>query len=83
MLALTMDLDSSAELLGTQSQTFQLFLEEEQVQGVLKLSDGWRISIFTLALLLNTTPTILLELLEDYMLGQLIEEVENDEYYRI
>ncbi|MBI1876660.1 MAG: hypothetical protein HYR94_00160 [Chloroflexi bacterium] len=79
MVQLTMDLESSAELLGTEPKAFLEFVEREQLEGVFKLNGGWRISIFTLAQLLNTTLQNLLELLEDYALGQMIEEVEDDE----
>jgi len=36
---------------------------------------------FTLADLLNTSPEALLERMEDYALGELIEEVEGDELF--
>jgi len=45
------------------------------------LDDQWRVSIFTLARLLDTTPEVLLELVEDYVLDQMIEEVEDDEWF--
>mgnify|MGYP006307602427 CR=1 FL=1 len=43
------------------------------------VQDDWRVSIFTLARLLDTTPETLLEFLEDYSLGQRIAEVADDE----
>ena len=81
MFPLTMDLKSSAEVLGTEPEVFREFVERERLEGVIKLDDGWRVSIFALARLLNTTPDTLLEFIEDYALGQLIEEVEDDELF--
>jgi hypothetical protein len=81
MVQLVMDLNASAEMLGTDPNAFLEFVEREHIQGVIKLNGGWRISIFTLARLLDTTPGDLLELLEDYALGQLLEEVEEDEWF--
>ena len=57
------------------------FLKREQIRGVLRLNDQWQVSIFTLAGLLNTSPGDLLELMEDYALGEMIEEVEGDELF--
>ncbi len=81
MVQLTMNLETSAEMLGTKPETFLEFVEREQLEGVIKLNEGWRISIFTLARLLNTSPQTLLELLEDYTFGQMIEAVEDDEWF--
>ncbi len=79
MFQLTMDIQTSAQVLGITPETFQAFAEREQLEGVLKLREGWRVSIFTLARLLNTTPETLLEFLEDYALGQRILEVADEE----
>jgi hypothetical protein len=81
MLTLTLDLASSAEVLGTEPDVFLDFVKKRGIQGVIKLKDTWRVSIFTLAQLLNTTPSMLLELLEDNALAQLIEEGEDDESF--
>ncbi len=81
MVQLTIDLESSAELLGTEPEAFLEFVAREQIEGIIKLNGKWRVSIFTLARLLDTTPQALLELLEDYALGQMLEEVEDDEYF--
>jgi len=81
MIQLTMDLKSSAQALGTEPETFLKFITREQIRGILKLDDQWRVSIFTLAGLLNTSPGALLELMEDYALGEMIEEVEGDELF--
>lgn len=80
MIQLTVNLESSAKMLGTEPEALLAFVEREQLEGVFKLNGDWRVSIFTLARLLNTTPQTLLDLLEDYTLGQMIEEVEDDEY---
>jgi hypothetical protein len=68
MFELTLDLKASAQVLGIAPEAFLEFIEREHVQGVIKLKDDWRISIFTLAQILNTTPATLLELIEDYTL---------------
>jgi hypothetical protein len=81
MFQLTMDLKSSAETLGTEPQAFLEFVQREKIKGILRLDDQWRVSIFTLADLLNTSTGALLELMEDYALGELIEEVEGDELF--
>ena len=81
MIRLALDLKSSAEILGTEAEMFLELVERERIGGVIKLDDQWRVSIFTLARLLDTTPGVLLELVEDYVLGQMIEEVEDDEWF--
>jgi hypothetical protein len=81
MIRLAIDLKSSAEILGTEPEAFLELVEREQIGGVIRLDDQWRISVFTLARLLNTTPEALLEFVEDYVLGQMIEEVEDDEWF--
>ena len=81
MLQLTLDLNSSAEILGIEPKNFLTFLEQEKMGGIIRLKDNWRISIFTLAQILSTTPQILLEIIEDYHLGQLMEEVTHDETF--
>ncbi len=79
MLQLTMDLNSSAAVLGTEPSLFLEFAKREHLAGILKFDNDWRVSIFTLARVLDTSPDTLLEFLEDYALGQLIAEVENEE----
>jgi len=81
MIRLTMDLEFSAQALGIESETFLEFVERERIGGIIKLDDQWRVSVFTLAQLLNTSPVTLLEFVEDYVLGQMIEEVEEDEWF--
>jgi len=81
MIRLAMDLKSSAEILGTEPETFLELVEREHIGGVIRLDDQWRVSVFTLARLLGTTPGDLLEFVEDYVLGEMIEEVEDDEWF--
>jgi len=76
-----MDLQTSAEMLGTEPKTFLEFAERERIEGIIKLDDQWQVSIFTLARLLDTTPEALLELVEDYMFGQMIEEIAGDDWF--
>jgi len=81
MIRLAIDLQSSAEILGTEPNILLEFVARERLKGIIKLDDQWQVSIFTLARLLDTTPETLLELVEDYVLGQMIEEVEGDEWF--
>ncbi|PZV09267.1 MAG: hypothetical protein DCF32_02780 [Leptolyngbya sp.] len=78
--SLTLDLSTSASILGTQPDLFLRFLKTKNIPGVLFFVDEPQISIFTLAQLLNTQPEILMDWLEDEALGQLIEEVDNDDW---
>jgi hypothetical protein len=83
MIRLAMDLQTSAEMLGIEPKTFLEFAERERIEGIIKLDDQWQVSIFTLARLLDTTPEALLELVEDYVFGQMIEEVEGDDWFEV
>ncbi len=76
MPTLTMNLTNTAQMLGTSREAFLQFVEQEQLAGVVQLGGEWRVSIFTLASLLNTTPDALIELMEDQALGELLDEVE-------
>jgi hypothetical protein len=79
MLRLALDLTASADMLGTTPDHLRAMIERERPAGVLHFNGDWRISIFTLAQLLNTTPRVLLEMLEDDALGLLMDEVADDE----
>ena len=81
MVRLVVDLDTSAHLLGMEPETFLRFVEQEKLAGIIKSNDHWQVSVFTLAQLLNATPTALLELIEDFELGQRIEEAAEDEQF--
>lgn len=48
MFVLTLPLQPSADVLGTEPDILQKFLQAENIAGVIKLEKGWRISIFTL-----------------------------------
>ncbi|MGB3308250.1 MAG: hypothetical protein WBG32_02510 [Nodosilinea sp.] len=78
--SLTLDLSTSASILGTQPDLFLSFLKAKSIPGVLFFAEEPQISIFTLAQLLNTQPEILMDWLEDEALGQLMEEVDDDEW---
>ena len=39
---LTMDAQTSAQLLGIAPESFQDFEEREQLEGIIKLPEGWR-----------------------------------------
>jgi hypothetical protein len=74
-----MDLDTSANLLGTEPKSFLEFAEREQLDGLLRFNGKWMVSIFTMAHLLGTSSEELLEVLEDFALGALMEAVAEDE----
>ena len=80
MNALTLDAKFTAEILGLEPEDLRMLVEKEHLQGVLKIDHQWRMSVFTIAKLLNTTPEQLLEFLEDFVFGELMDEVEGDEF---
>lgn len=82
MFRLTMDVESSAQLLGIDPKGFLEFAEKEHLDGVLKFDDHWVVSVFTLAQLLDTSSEELLELIEDYALGEMMAAVEDDEVFQ-
>jgi hypothetical protein len=79
MFRLTMDLRSSAQLLGIDPRSFLEYAEREQLGGLLRFDDQWMVSIFTLAHLLDTSSEELLEVIEDYALGELMDAVADDD----
>ncbi len=81
MVQLTVDLQTSSEIMGADPESFLNFLRQSQSGGVINLNNTWRVSIFTLAEILNTSPTALLDTLEDYELGRLIESVDDDDFF--
>jgi len=81
MPTLTLDLNTSAVLLGTQPDRLLQFIQRENLPGVLCFEAQPQVSVFTLANLLNTTPENLMEWLEDEALAELMDEVEEDEWY--
>ncbi len=78
-MVLTMSLQQSAELLGTQPAHFEQYLLDNPLQGALNIHNEWRISLFTLAEMLNTSPRELLAVLEDESLGVLMDDVADDD----
>ena len=81
MLTLTIDMPSSAQILGTKPEALREWIARENTAGVLKFGSEWRLSIFTLAQYESTTPQTLLELIEDYRLGSLMNKVEDDDVF--
>ena len=81
MTSLTLDLDTSASILGTEPELFLEFIKTKNIPGVLFFTEKPQISIFTLVQLLNTKPEILLDWLEDEALAEFIEEVNEDEWF--
>lgn len=81
MVQLTVDPQTSSEIMGADPESFLNFLQQSQSGSVIKLNNNWRVSIFTLAEILNTTPATLLDTLEDYELGRLIESVDDDDFF--
>lgn len=73
MVRLTMDLTTSAQLLGVEPQSFLEYAESEQLDGLLRFNGKWMVSVFTLADLLGTSSNELLELMENYALGTLMD----------
>lgn len=73
MVRLTVDLATSAQLLGVEPQSFLEYAESEQLDGLLRFNGKWMVSVFTLADLLGTSSDELLELMENYALGTLMD----------
>ena len=63
MTKLTLDLQTSAEVLGTTPDHFLAWLQSEQPSGIITLDTNPQVSIFTLARILDTTAQELLDLL--------------------
>jgi hypothetical protein len=56
MAKLTVDLATSADVLGTTPDHFLAWLKREQLHGLIYFNETPQISIFTLAKILDTTP---------------------------
>jgi len=63
MTKLTLDLQTSAEVLGITPDHFLAWLQSEQPSGIITLDNQPQVSIFTLARILDTTAQELLNLL--------------------
>jgi len=81
MPTLTLDLSTSAALLGTEPEVLLQFMQREALPGVLFFETEPKVSVFTLAQLLNTTPATLMDWIEDEALAELIEAVDDEERY--
>jgi hypothetical protein len=86
MTKLTLDLSTSAEVLGTTPDHFLAWLQREQPSSIITLDNQPQVSIFTLARILDTTAQELLSLLsiskdKDLLEPQInssIEEIDTD-----
>ncbi len=63
MTKLTLDLETSAEVLGTTPDNFLAWLQNEQPSSIITLNNQPQVSIFTIARILDTTAQELLNLL--------------------
>ena len=80
MKPLALDIETSAQLLNIESKTLAEILQKKEIEGV-KVGNEWRVSVFVLSKILNTTADEILEYLEDLYLAQRIEEVETEPSY--
>lgn len=78
MMTLTLDLETSATILGASPDKLHEAVLRQEIPGI-RINGEWRISIFTLAKLLDTLPETLLSFLEDDSLAGLIEEIGKDD----
>ena len=65
MAKLTVDLTTSADVLGTTPDRFLAWLKCKYFHSLLYFNDMSQISVFTLARILDTTPKELVDFLED------------------
>jgi hypothetical protein len=65
MAKLTVDLATSADILGTTADRFLVWLKRDYLHSLLYFNDTPQISIFTLARILDTTPRELVDFLEE------------------
>lgn len=80
MAPLAIDLQTSASLLGVTLDQMQQFVQAESQRGILRFdTHEWRVSVFSLARWLDTTPERLLDLMEDRAFGELLEEADAEE----
>ena len=80
MIPLALDIETSAQLLNIESKRLEEILQKREIEGI-KIGGEWRLSVFVLSKILNTTPDEILEYLEDLCLTQRIEEVEGEPSY--
>ncbi len=77
MTKLTLDLQTSAEVLGITPDHFLAWLQSEQPSGIITLDNQPQVSIFTLARILDTTAQELLNLLSTSKDRDLLEPQVN------
>jgi|GEM_PF-4468713 len=77
MSILAMRTKDAAKLLNSKVKD----LESKLKGRIFRIGKEKMVSVFTLGEILNTTPKELLDLLEDFYLGELIEKVESDEVF--
>ena len=82
MKPLALDIETCAQLLNMESKTLVETLQKREIEGI-KIGNEWRLSVFVLSKILNTTPDEVLEYLEDFYLDQRIEEVEDEPSYSL
>ncbi|MCK4791224.1 MAG: hypothetical protein KAV87_46255 [Desulfobacteraceae bacterium] len=80
MMPLALDVETSAQLLNIESKTLEQLLQKREIVGI-RIGDEWRVSIFVLCKILNTSADEILEYLEDLYLAERIEEVESEPSY--
>jgi hypothetical protein len=80
MIPLALDVETSAELLNIDSKKLEEILQKREIEGI-RIDNEWRVSIFVLAKILNTSPDEILDYLEDLYLAEKIEEVEGEPFY--
>jgi hypothetical protein len=80
MIPLALDIETSAQLLSIESKRLEEILEKREIEGI-RIGNEWRLSVFVLSKILNTSPNEILEYLEDLYLAQRIEEVEGEPSY--
>ena len=80
MMPLALDLETSAQLLNVEPNSLEELLQEKEIVGI-RIGNEWRVSIFVLCKILNTSADEFLEYLEDLCLAERIEEVESEPSY--
>ena len=80
MIPLALDIETSAQLLNIESKRLEEILQKREIEGI-RIGNEWRLSVFVLSRILNTSPYEILEYLEDLYLAQSIEEIEGEPSY--
>ena len=80
MMPLALDIETSAQLLNVESKTLEEILQKKEIEGI-RIGNEWRVSIFVLCKILNTSADEILEFLEDLYLAERIEEVQSEPSY--